>query len=203
MSENPLLVTAMLVGAVVFFRLWWNDYRAAARGESDPRAFPGATGCRRQLLLVAVFGSLLLVGLETAGETILGISGEQQTVTVLWSLYTFAAAFLEELAFRGYFVVAGRGRALLWTSIAGFSVAFALAHPFLWSWSDGHLALSFTAKGWFSTAMVFLASLWFYALRFSARNPARSLLPCFVAHLAKNAAVFGVKLALGFVSGWY
>ncbi len=203
MSDNPMAAAAMILVSAFVFHLWWSDLRAARAGRPNPRAFPGAAPCDRRVVLVAVAGALLLLGLEPGGEVALGIADEQRTVTVLWSLYTFAAAFVEELVFRGYLVVAGRGRAALWGSIVGFSAVFALFHPFLWEWTEGGLVLQFTVKGWFSTAMVFLGSLWFYALRFLPFNPQRSLLPCIAAHLTKNVGVFALKGAFGFVSGWW
>ncbi len=225
MSENPGVVLTMIGVSAFLLHLWWGDLRAARAGRPNPRAFPGAVPCERQTLLVAIAGALMLLGLETGGEAMLGVTAQQKTVTVLWSLYTFAAAFIEELAFRGYLVVAGRGRAALWSSILLFSVVFALFHPFLWEWKEGaacshsfgfhlghpfqwlgeqgNLVLQLTPKGWFSTAVVFACSLWFYALRFAPFNPRQSLLPCIVAHLTKNLGVFALKYAEGFVSGWY
>jgi len=203
MSDNPILVAAMIVVAAFLFHLWWGDLRAARFGQPRANAFPGAVACERQTLLVAIAGMLILLGLETGGEAALGIADQQKTVTVIWSLYSLAAAFIEELAFRGYLVVTGRGRGMLWTSIVLFSAVFALCHPFLWEWTDGHLVLHLTPKGWFSTTAIFAGSLWFYVLRFSPLNPSRSLLPCIVAHLMKNLGVFALKAAAGFVSGWY
>ncbi|HLP10245.1 MAG TPA: CPBP family intramembrane glutamic endopeptidase [Opitutaceae bacterium] len=203
MSENPLLLVVMIVVSAALFHLWWSDLRAARAGRPNPRAFPGAVPCERRLLVIAVLGSAALLAIEILGENALGLTAQQKTVTVLWSLYTFAASFTEELAFRGFLVVTNRGRAALWGSIVGFSVVFALAHPFLWSWTDGKLEFTFTIKAWFSTAMIFVGSLWFYALRFAAFNPARSLLPCIVAHLTKNLGVFAAKAAAGFIAGWY
>ena len=78
-----------------------------------------------------------------------------------------------------------------------------MLHPFLWEWQQGGLVLHLGAKGWFSTAMIFAGSLWFYAVRFLPANPARSLLPCIAAHAAKNLGVFAIKYAQGFVSGWW
>jgi hypothetical protein len=51
--------------------------------------------------------------------------------------------------------------------------------------------------------MAFAGSLWFYTVRFFPLNPQHSLIPCIAAHLTKNLGVFGLKAALGFVSGWY
>lgn len=152
---------------------------------------------------MGVSGALILVAGETAGETLLGISGDQSSMTVLFALVSIAAAFGEELVFRGYLLIQNKGRAWLWGSILGFSILFALFHPYLWSWEEGGFKLQLTTKACFSTGFVFLNSLWFYILRITRANPTRSLWPCIVAHAASNAAVFLVKLAQGHVSGWY
>lgn len=203
MSEDPLAVAAMIVVAAVVLHLWWSDLRAHRSGNPHSRAFPGAVPCSRQAILLAVAGALFLLALETGGEVVLGIDGQQKTVTILWSAYTLMAAFVEELTFRGFLVVTNRGRSWLWASVGAFSILFALCHPFLWTWEEGRLLLHFTAKGWFSTATVLACSLWFYTVRFFPMNPGASLLPCIAAHLTKNLGVFALKAAAGFVSGWY
>jgi hypothetical protein len=76
-------------------------------------------------------------------------------------------------------------------------------HPFLWSWDNDVFAWTFTAKGVFSTVVVFVGSLWFYTVRFASFNPNRSLIPCIVAHATKNAGVIIIKAASGFIAGWY
>jgi hypothetical protein len=40
-------------------------------------------------------------------------------------------------------------------------------------------------------------------VRFFGLNPQRSLLPCFVAHAAKNLGVLAIKYVQGFVGGWW
>jgi len=100
-------------------------------------------------------------------------------------------------------VVKGRGTAARWAGIAAASVLFAALHPLLWKWEDGTLAWTFTPKGWFSTSVVFISSLWFYTVRFASFNPRRSLIPCVSAHAAKNIGVFAIKAAQGFVVGWW
>jgi hypothetical protein len=82
------------------------------------------------------------------------------------------------------------------------SLLFAALHPFLWKWNGQGLTLHFGAKPWFSTAMVFAVSLWFYTVRYFRLNPQRSLLPCFVAPATKNVGVFAIKYVQGFVGGW-
>ncbi|AHF90669.1 abortive infection protein [Opitutaceae bacterium TAV5] len=200
--NHPLFVILMLaVGGYVAW-LWWSDRNLWRAGKADPRrSLPGATDAPARATIIAVAGALVLLGAETAGEIALGISGEQSTVTVLFGLYSLMAAVIEEVIFRGYIVVEKRGRAWLIGSILVASVLFAAGHPFLWQWEEGQLIWNFGLKGWFSTGVVFVSSLWFYYVRFASWNPHRSLLPCMAAHGAKNLGVFVIKLAQGFVSG--
>ncbi len=201
MQENPIPLLLMIAAGLYFMSLWRNDWRANTEGrKSDTNPLPGTTSAPVRALLIASAGAAVIVGLETWGEIQLGLSEKQSKMTILFGLYTLVAAFVEEVIFRGYLVVEKRGRAALIAGIFGASFAFALIHPFLWEWDEG-LVFTFTAKGWFSFAAVFVASLWFYACRFASWNPNRSLLPCFAAHLTKNLAVFAIKGVQGFISG--
>lgn len=202
-ADAPLLLMLMIGAACLVAKWWTDDYRAFAAGRPVAKPMPGAVPAPRGAYVVAVVGTLALVGLETAGEYALGISEQQSRMTVLFGIHTLAAAFLEELIFRGYVVVTGRGRGALVGSIVLASAIFALLHPFLWEWDDGTLRFAPSRKAWFSTGAVFAGSLWFYALRFMGANPLRSLLPCVAAHVTKNAAVFAIKLAQGHVTGWW
>lgn len=202
-SNNPWLLVIMIVAGAVVARWWWQDLRIARHGPAPARGFPGAAPAGGRAVTIAAAGALVLVALETAGESALGLAAQQSRMTGLFGLYTLVAAFGEELVFRGYLVIESRGRAALWAGIVGASLLFALLHPFLWEWRDGALHPQLNAKGWFSTGAVLAASLWFYAVRFVSINPTRSLLPCIAAHLTKNLAVLGIKAAQGFVSGWW
>ncbi len=201
-QDNPLLLAGLLVGVGYVASLWWSDLRRARAGAPSPAAFPGATPAPPRILALGILGALALLGLEVLGEYRLGLVGAQREITVLFAVYTLAAGFGEELVFRGYLVVSRRGRAALVASIVGFSLLFALAHPYLWAWDDG-FRWTPGPKAWFTTSMLFAGSLWFYALRFHPWNPSRSLLPSIAAHVAKNAGVVAVKAAQGFVSGWW
>ncbi len=202
-QENPLLLLVLLAATGYVAKLWLDDLRAARAGTPVPRPLPGATPATITAVALAALGALALLALETWGEIALGIAGEQTRVTALFGLYTLAAAFGEELIFRGFIVVENRGRAALVGGIVGASLLFALLHPFLWQWRDGSLHAQLGTKAWFSTAVVFAGSLWFYAVRFWKLNPSHSLLPCIAAHAAKNLGVFAIKYAQGFVSGWW
>lgn len=202
MTDQPLLLLLMTAVAVYIAKLWRDDYRTALAGQPHPQALPGATPASTRAIVYASVGAIGLLALETAGEIQLGIAGEQSQITALFALYTLAAPVLEELIFRGYLVVDKRGTTLRWVAIIGASVLFAAIHPFLWKWEKDFIWVG-GLKGWFSTAMVFLASLWFYAVRFASWNPQRSLLPCFTAHATKNLGVIAIKAAQGFLVGWW
>lgn len=194
--DNPLIILAMLGGSFYLGKLWRDDLRSR-----QPKGLPGATPASSRAIAIAVIGALVLVALETLGEKVLGVYDEQSKMTWLFAAYSILGApILEELISRGYLVVTGKGKAALWSSIVGFSLAFALVHPFLWRSDDAGFALTLTTKGFFSTAAVFTMSLWLYVSRFAGWNPSQSLLPCFAAHAARNAGVVAIKAASGFMS---
>lgn len=202
-SDHPLLLLALIAGSLAVGQWWLGDWRAARSAAPRPNAFPGATPATARCVIIAMAGALALLALETSGEYALGISGQQSRITVLFGLYTLAAAFLEELTFRGYLVIENRGHAARWAGVVAASLLFALLHPFLWRWDEGALSWHLDRKALFSTAMIFAGSLWFYTVRFWPVNPTRSLLPCIAAHAAKNAGVLAIKAAQGHVSGWW
>ena len=207
MNDDPLLLVLMIGVSGYVIKLWRDDYRAAQNGAPNPKALPGATPARRAAIGIAIAGAMLLLIAETWGELRLGISAEQSDMTALFAIYTLLAAFVEEIIFRGFLVVEGRGKAKLWGGIVIASLLFAALHPFLWKWEGGwpwdggSLQFINTAKGWFSTGAILAGSLWFYAVRFASFNPTHSLLPCFAAHAAKNCGVIVVKAAQGHLVG--
>jgi len=202
MSESPILIIMLVVGGIYLGRMWWEDLQAYRTGKPHPGALPGATPCSRRAVIVAVIGASILLGAETWGEILLGLDSQQSEITALFGIYTLFAALIEELIFRGYLVVTQRGTLVRWLAIVGASLVFALLHPFLWEW-DGGVVLTLDAKGWFSTAAIFLGSLWFYYVRFMPSNPLHSLIPCVAAHATKNLGVFAIKGVQGFVTGWW
>lgn len=203
MTDNPLLLLVLSVAGLYLGKLWLDDLRAAKSGRPNPRALPGATPAPGRAVAIAVIGVLVLLAVETLGENALGLSDQQSRITWLFGCYTLVAAIIEELIFRGYLVIEGRGTSWRWAGIFGASALFAMLHPFLWRWDDAGFAFTLTSKGTFSTAIVFATSVWLYIARFARWNPTRSLLPCIAAHAAKNAGVIAIKAAQGYVSGWW
>ncbi len=203
MQNNPMVVVVMLAISLYITWLWWSDYKLARAGSPNPRALPGATSAGPLAITIAIIGAVVLLATETRGEIALGVSNEQSNMTLLFAEYTLTAAFVEEIIFRGYIVIENRGRAALWASILGASILFAALHPFLWDWKDHRVVWGFTTKGYFSTAIVFASSLWFYFVRFAPFNRTHSLLPCFAAHLAKNLGVIAIKAVQGHLAGWW
>jgi membrane protease YdiL (CAAX protease family) len=199
-QDGPLLGLALLACAIWISKLWLDDYRS--REKARPGALPGATACTREALWIASMGALGILLLETLCEKVVGLDAEQSTIAWHFLAAMVAAAVLEELVFRGYLVVSGKGRALLIGSAAGFSLLFALAHPYLWTFDgEAGLALHFDSdKAWLTTSFLFFKSLWFYYARFASWNPRHSLLPCVVAHLAINLATFVIKAGQGYVA---
>jgi membrane protease YdiL (CAAX protease family) len=204
MTTEPLFLLLLVGAAVWVARAWTMDYRAALAGTPNASALPGATPASARAVAIASLGALVILAAETGGEYVLGLHAEQSKMTALFGLYSILGApVIEEVIFRGYLVIEHRGRAALWAGVVGISLLFALLHPFLWEWKGEGLTVHFAAKAWFSTAVIFAVSLWFYTVRFFGLNPQRSLLPCFVAHAAKNLGVFAIKYVQGFVGGWW
>ena len=204
MIGDQLLLLLLLGAGIWLARSWMIDYRAALAGKPSERPLPGSTPASGRAVAVASFGALCILAAETGGEHVLGFSAEQSTITAFFGLYSILGApVLEEVVFRGYLVIEGRGRLALWAGVVGVSLLFALLHPFLWEWNGKGLTILFSAKAWFSTAAIFVVSLWFYTVRFFGLNPQRSLLPCFVAHATRNLGVFAIKYVEGFVGGWW
>jgi len=208
MSDSPVLILLVFVGALYLAKLWLEDYRADKSGQPHPKALPGATGTSMKAILAAAAGALLLVAVETAGELALGVSGEQTDIAALFLLAMLGAGILEEVVFRGYLVVTGKGQGLLILSIIGFSLLFSLLHyQYYLEIDEGEtgtaVILTLDSKSLWSLLLLLLNSLWFYTVRFFKWNPRHSLLPCFAAHIASNLGVFLVKLAQGHVTSLY
>lgn len=208
MNSNPVFIVITLLGAGYVFRLWWQDYQSRQRGQRQNNPLPGATPAGLKWVLMAIGGALVLVAVETFGEIRLGVSEEQSEVAAIMLIPFICAGFIEELIFRGFVFYDKKGVRVLWLSIVGASVVFALLHfqYYLEYPEDGGIwpnAIKVDAKSGWSLLLLLLNSLWFYYLRFASANTYKSLIPCFAAHIGSNVGVFVVKLAQGHVTGWF
>lgn len=201
-STHPLMILLIVGVSSYLLMLWIYDLLAADTEEDQPGRLPGAVPCEGTPIYVAVLGALVLLGLETGGEYWIDSAAHQTDVTVSYLPLMIAAAFTEELIFRGYLVITGRGRGPFIAGILAVSLLFALLHPYLWEWTEAGLVVEATAGAMLTTGAVFTKSVWFYAVRFFQLNPTRSLLPCIFAHLASNVGVFVIKAFQGHVVGW-
>jgi len=201
MNESPFMVLLYVGVAAYVGYMYWGDYQSnQALEQPDPRGMPGATSASLGLFVIGVIGALLILAAETSGEIALGIAAEQSEMVWYFVFAILGAGIVEEIIFRGYLVVDGKGRAALIGSCVGFSLIFAIIHGHFWSNEEGQaFAWTFTTKAFFTTGILLANSLWFYALRFGPWNKNRSLFPCMLAHAASNLGVFCVKWAQGFV----
>lgn len=177
---------------------YWGDWQLARAGTPSRGAMPGAQSASVRLMLLGLIGALVILAIETFGEIALGVSDEQSEMVWYFVFASVGAGLVEEVIFRGFLVVENKGCAALIGSCVGFSLLFAVIHPHLWSMEDG-FELTLTAKGFFSTSILFLNSVFFYALRFGPWNVKRSIFPCMLAHAGSNLGVFFVKWAQGYV----
>ncbi len=201
MNESPFMVLLYVGVAAYVGYMYWGDYQSNQASEQpDPRGMPGATSASLGLFVIGVIGALLILAAETGGEIALGIASGQSEMVWYFVFAILGAGIVEEIIFRGYLVVDNKGRAALIGSCVGFSLIFAIIHGHFWSNEEGEaFAWTFTTKAFFTTGILLVNSLWFYALRFGRWNKNRSLFPCMLAHAASNLGVFCVKWAQGFV----
>ena len=198
MNENPLMILLYVGVAAYVGQIYWGDYKAVRSGEANVGGMPGAVTAPLGAFMIGSLGALLLLGVETGGEIALGLVDVQSEMVWFCVFAAIAAGVVEEVIFRGYFVIDNKGRSLLIASAVGFSLIFAIIHGHLWSREDG-FEWTLTGKAFLSTAILFANSLWFYALRFGPWNPKRALFPCMLAHAASNLGVLFVKCAQGYV----
>lgn len=198
MTENPIMILLYVGIAAYVGKMYLTDYKAQQVEGPIDSALPGAMPTRWVAVVIATIGALLILGVEVAGEIALGVADEQSEMVWYMVFAIVAAGVVEEVIFRGYLIIDKKGKALLVGSIFAFSFIFAVIHAHLWTMEDG-FEWTFTPKALFSTSILFLNSLWFYACRFGPWNPTRSIFPCMIAHALSNFGVFVVKFAQGYV----
>jgi uncharacterized protein len=189
-----------IAAAAVVLYLWFSDFRSWKSGQPFVRALPGATSAPWRLIWISAGVSVGIVVVETIGEYLLGVTAVQSTVPYYFLIPMVCAGIVEELIFRGYLVIEKKGKRVMIGSIVVFSIVFALIHGHLLAKGTGGFQLTLAPGPMWWTFILFVNSIWWYAVRFTSSNKDRSLLPCFAGHIASNLAVFAIKLAQGFVS---
>lgn len=209
-QDDKFFSIFMFAISAYLFYMWLDDllYYRKNGGNTRKGAFAGAATVPIKYCLWAAAAALALLALHVWTEYSLGVASEQTSFSY-WAIFSWiAAAFVEELVFRGYLVVQNKGAFALVASILFFSLLFALAHPFVWNYEvpegaslfDGMWVWNFSLQPVLSTVSIFECSVLFYVLRFMPQNPTRSLLPCITAHAAYNIGVYLVKFAQGFIA---
>lgn len=213
MLDDPVLNILVFLLSLYLLRMYLQDVRSWKEGKPHPKALPGATTANRTIILIGIVGALIILGIEVAGEVVLGVYEEQSTLAWISLFALLSAAIIEEIIFRGFLVVDKKGPLVLIASMVVFAGVFAILHPHLWTTVEEgetpdlslpYLDIVFhfdSAKAWFTTTILFVNGLFWYSLRFLPMNPNRSLLPCMISHAVSNVGVFVVKLATGHVSG--
>src|ERR1044071_1043706 len=103
--NKPWFYLLMTAAGLYVAKLWNDDRR-----KPHDRALPGAAATTPKAIWIAIIGALVLLGVETYGENALGIADQQSKITWLFALYSIVGApIIEELVFRGYLVITGRG----------------------------------------------------------------------------------------------
>lgn len=208
MNESPLMNLVYVLIAAYIGYMYWGDLQASKSGKPNPKAMPGATTAPSGIYFIGAIVALLILAVETGGEILLGVADEQNELVWYFIFASLSAGIVEEVIFRGFLVVENKGRAALVGSCILFSFIFAVLHPYLWefdypedipTWKFwlADFSFIFTPKAFFTTAILFANSLWFYALRFGSWNQNRSLFPCMLAHAVSNLGVFIVKFFQG------
>lgn len=169
---------------------WFRDRARRQRGHGLEGFWPGTTRAPLATYLVAASGVLLITLAEALVEVRCGLTDKQSTLPAIFIFQLLGASIVEEMFFRG-FMAPGEiyGRKLLLLMVGG-SIIFTLVHNFDLTSPEGRVNALFA----------FITSLWLYLARFNPLNPDRSLLPCFMAHIVRNLAVFGIKWTQGYIS---
>ncbi len=211
MSDSLFFNLLSLAAGVYLLYLWLSDTKEGGKEpNSDLKGkLPGSSWTTLAPCLLATLGAVAIILIVSSLEFYYDVSSEQSTLSWWMLPAMMGAAITEEVVFRGYLIITKRGRLTLVISAIVFSALFALLHPYLWTHSVTSpmgiewvtsLRLTLELQPVLATASIFALSLWFYRVRFWARNPSRSLLPCFCAHAGANLAVFIIKIVSGYVS---
>ena len=198
MNDSILVVFIYCGIAVYLVNVYRIDIGKFIRNESNPKALPGASPASPLLLIASALGAFVLLGMAVIGEFALGLVEAQSELVWYFVFALLAAGIIEEVVFRGYLVVRGKGSFTLIMSCLFFSAVFALVHGGFWETENG-FSWNFSTQAFFNSLIWFVNSLCFYALRLGPWNPTQSIIPSIVAHVTLNLGVYIVKLGQGFI----
>ena len=178
----------LLIGLGVGFA-WFSEYQKRKNNPGPELFWPGTTRTPISGILIIVSGILLITVAETCAEIHYQVTAHQSVSNLHILGATIGAAIVEEMVFRGFAAPSElRGLKVLGLILIG-SVIFSAIHGFNLSTVQGRISLIAT----------FFISVWLYLGRYNPINPERSILPCFIGHVVRNLAVFGIKWSQGFV----
>jgi len=193
MDKSTEALLAFALGLCVF-AAWYGEFRQRRRAGAAEGFWPGTTLAPAAAYFVAATGALLITVAEAGVEMRYEVTASQSHLPLIGLLGLVGAAVTEEAVFRGFAAPSHfAGRKLLLLILGGSSV-FALIHVDLLNFN------LHDEKQVITLVFEFLTAVWLYLARFNPLNPTRSLLPCFMGHIVRNLAVFGIKWAQGFVN---
>lgn len=184
---KAILYCALGLGVLI---AWIYDRNRREHGQGMEGFWPGTTRAPAAAYLVAASGAILITLAETIVELRCGLTDKQGFLPAVFIFQLIGASIVEEMVFRGFFAPGEMIGGKLLALMIGGSVVFALIHNFDLASPEGRVNAIFA----------FMTSLWLYVTRFNPLNVERSLLPCFMAHIVRNLAVFGIKWAQGYIT---
>jgi len=193
MDKSTEAILAFALGLCVL-AAWYGEFRLRRKTGAAEGFWPGTTLAPAAAYFMAASGALLITIAEAGVETRFDVSTTQSHLPLIALLGLIGAAITEEAVFRGFAAPSHfSGRKLLCLILGGSAVFAALHIDFLdFNPHDEKQVITLLFE--------FVTAVWLYFARFNPLNPTRSLLPCFMGHIVRNLAVFGIKWAQGFVN---
>ena len=193
MDKSTEAMLAFALGLCVL-AAWYGEFRLRRKTGGAEGFWPGTTLAPAAAYLIAASGAILITIGEAAVEMRFEVSETQSQLPLVALLGLIGAAVTEEAVFRGFAAPSHfTGRKLLALILGGSAVFAAIHIDFLnFNLHDEKQVITLVFE--------FLTAVWLYLARFNPLNPTRSLLPCFMGHIVRNLAVFGIKWAQGFVN---
>lgn len=121
-QDDQIFSVFMFAVSAYLFYMWWDDLRYFKKSGGKVRrgAFAGAAPVPAKYCLWGAVAAVGLLALHVWTEYSLGVVSEQTSFSH-WAIFSWiAAAFVEELIFRGYLVVQNKGVLALGASMLFF-----------------------------------------------------------------------------------